>query len=166
MEKKSLRAETDKAKNDYKEQRGVTLDLKKEKDDLLLKLKAIQDSGAENSNTVVALRKENADMKQECDRLTKLALDREGQFNTAEKQNREFQKQILEVSKRADWLEGDLKRAEAIVDKFNDNHKGIQSSFDKMKQGQDTIEQTLSCLSCLEYLTEKPLTLVCGHSIC
>ena len=36
-----------------------------------------------------------------------------------------------------------------------------------MKSTFTPIEQTLSCLSCLEFLKEpKPLTLVCGHSIC
>ncbi len=28
------------------------------------------------------------------------------------------------------------------------------------------VEQALSCLSCLEFFKEPPLTLVCGHSIC
>lgn len=35
----------------------------------------------------------------------------------------------------------------------------------KMKKSFESIDTTLSCLSCLEYLQE-PLTLVCGHSIC
>lgn len=34
-----------------------------------------------------------------------------------------------------------------------------------MKKSIESIDTTLSCLSCLEYLVD-PLTLVCGHSIC
>lgn len=44
---------------------------------------------------------------------------------------------------------------------------GLQSIYEKMKVGMQPIEQTLSCLSCLEYLSEpNPHTLICGHSIC
>ena len=36
-----------------------------------------------------------------------------------------------------------------------------------MKQGWTQMEQTLSCLSCLEFLgKDNPWTLLCGHSIC
>jgi len=35
----------------------------------------------------------------------------------------------------------------------------------KMKKSFESIDTTLSCLSCLEFLND-PLTLVCGHSIC
>lgn len=34
-----------------------------------------------------------------------------------------------------------------------------------MRKSIESIDATLSCLSCLEYLVD-PLTLVCGHSIC
>lgn len=38
-------------------------------------------------------------------------------------------------------------------------------SIQKLKKSHESINTTLSCLSCLEYLQE-PLTLICGHSIC
>lgn len=45
--------------------------------------------------------------------------------------------------------------------------KDIASVHERLKHTFKPIESTLSCLSCLEYLSEPdPLTLVCGHSIC
>lgn len=44
----------------------------------------------------------------------------------------------------------------------------VLAAIEKIKQPIAIIEQTLSCLSCLEYLQadKPPYTLKCGHSIC
>jgi len=51
------------------------------------------------------------------------------------------------------------------AEKMNQIKKGILDAITKMKKSFESIDTTLSCLSCLEYLQD-PLTLVCGHSIC
>ena len=51
------------------------------------------------------------------------------------------------------------------AEKMNQIKKGILDAIAKMKKSFESIDTTLSCLSCLEYLQD-PLTLVCGHSIC
>lgn len=51
-------------------------------------------------------------------------------------------------------------------DKLNTLRSGLLSAIEKIKAGQLAVEQVLSCLSCLEFLKEPALTLVCGHSIC
>jgi hypothetical protein len=43
--------------------------------------------------------------------------------------------------------------------------KNLKMAIEKMHKSFESIETTLSCLSCLEPLID-PLTLVCGHSIC
>lgn len=66
-------------------------------------------------------------------------------------------------------LEQAVKSLEAEK-QMNEKLAQFKSQFsgfvDKVKQGQSNVEQALSCLSCLEFLKEPPLTLVCGHSIC
>eukprot|EP00353_Schmidingerella_taraikaensis_P001186 CAMPEP_0185597146 /NCGR_PEP_ID=MMETSP0434-20130131/81180_1 /TAXON_ID=626734 ORGANISM="Favella taraikaensis, Strain Fe Narragansett Bay" /NCGR_SAMPLE_ID=MMETSP0434 /ASSEMBLY_ACC=CAM_ASM_000379 /LENGTH=90 /DNA_ID=CAMNT_0028225789 /DNA_START=1390 /DNA_END=1662 /DNA_ORIENTATION=- len=60
-----------------------------------------------------------------------------------------------------------LKAEQDKNDRLSRVTTGLQSIYEKMKVGMQPIEQTLSCLSCLEYLAEpNPHTLVCGHSIC
>lgn len=51
------------------------------------------------------------------------------------------------------------------VEKLTQIKKGILDAITKMRKSLESIDATLSCLSCLEFLVE-PLTLQCGHSIC
>ena len=60
---------------------------------------------------------------------------------------------------------GEVSEFQKQADKLIATKKGILDALVKMKKSADSIETTLSCLSCLEYLTD-PLTLACGHSIC
>ena len=57
----------------------------------------------------------------------------------------------------------------AVVEKKYTDSLTIIMKIDQMlgrnKRDVEELDGTLSCLSCLEYLSE-PLTLVCGHSIC
>ena len=64
-------------------------------------------------------------------------------------------------------LDKKLRAEQAQNDRLTKVTTGLQSIYEKMKVGMQPIEQTLSCLSCLEYLSEpNPHTLICGHSIC
>lgn len=52
-------------------------------------------------------------------------------------------------------------------EKLQDRMKTIENEFQRMKDAWSQMEQTMSCLSCLEYLgKDNPWTLLCGHSIC
>ena len=57
----------------------------------------------------------------------------------------------------------------AVIEKKYTDSLTIIMKIDQMlgrnKRDVEELDGTLSCLSCLEYLSE-PLTLVCGHSIC
>ena len=64
-------------------------------------------------------------------------------------------------------LELKLKAEQSKNDKLTEVAQGMVALHEKMKLGFQPIESTLSCLSCLEYLSEpNQHTLVCGHSIC
>ena len=43
--------------------------------------------------------------------------------------------------------------------------RDLERILDQNSKKTATLDSTLSCLSCLEFLVD-PLTLICGHSIC
>ena len=64
-------------------------------------------------------------------------------------------------------IEAKWKKEKKENDKLNDSKEKVQAIVERLKKPQEAIDSTLSCLSCLTYLSEpKPLTLQCGHSIC
>lgn len=69
------------------------------------------------------------------------------------------------MQKKQSILEKELMANQKQADKLVTIKKGIVDAIAKMKKSFESIDTTLSCLSCLEYLNN-PLTLVCGHSIC
>ena len=90
------------------------------------------------------------------------------------KELEKFQQEVKEIRENEEVLNQQLETAEkklrqelAKNDVMSEVTRGLQSLHEKMKVGFQPIESTLSCLSCLEYLSEpNQLTLVCGHSIC
>ena len=63
--------------------------------------------------------------------------------------------------------EKNYKKEKKNADILSEANQGLKSAYERMKTGFEPIESTLSCLSCLSFLKEpKPLTLICGHSIC
>ena len=62
-------------------------------------------------------------------------------------------------------MSSELQSIQKKAEKLGLIKKGIVDAIAKMKKSVESIDTTLSCLSCLEYLVD-PLTLVCGHSIC
>ena len=79
-----------------------------------------------------------------------------------------FTSQMKLIQEQLSKAEKDLKDEQKKNDKFTQANDIVKSALEKLKKPQETIENTLSCLSCLQYLqAEKPpLTLKCGHSIC
>lgn len=59
-----------------------------------------------------------------------------------------------------------LDKEKADNDRLFQQKEGFTRAFEKVRSNFETVEQTLSCLSCLEFLSDKALTLICGHSIC
>ena len=71
------------------------------------------------------------------------------------------------LSEQLTKMELKLKAEISKNEKMKAAGRDIASVHEKLKHNFKPIESTLSCLSCLEYLSEPdPLTLVCGHSIC
>ena len=71
------------------------------------------------------------------------------------------------LNKQLDQTQVKLRSETLKNDTLTEVTQGLASLHEKMKVGFQPIESTLSCLSCLEYLSEpNPHTLVCGHSIC
>lgn len=78
-----------------------------------------------------------------------------------------IQDQIEKEKEAKDKVFAQLKKSQAECDKLNKTKDIINSAIEKIKKPNDAIDSTLSCLSCLNYLTkDKAQTLICGHSIC
>jgi len=60
---------------------------------------------------------------------------------------------------------GELRESMMLQQKLETLNKEILRLMEKTAKQTEDLESTLSCLSCLEYLSD-PLTLICGHSIC
>ena len=67
---------------------------------------------------------------------------------------------------RADKATSELKREVSDNERLTGMNKALVAALEQIKKAMGPIEQVLSCLSCLEFLKEQPMTLVCGHSIC
>ena len=79
----------------------------------------------------------------------------------------DLKKEVKLKLDRVTLLETTLKKEQARNDDLNRFRDVISSVLDRMKKPTESIESTLSCLSCLNFLGEpKPMTLKCGHSIC
>ena len=97
---------------------------------------------------------------------TKLAAA-ESQVRQSEIEIKQLKHEFTTQSQQIQSLEKQLSNEKKANDKLTNKCNGIESVFDKMKQGWMQMEQTLSCLSCLEFLgKDNPWTLICGHSIC
>ena len=73
--------------------------------------------------------------------------------------------QLEQLKSKNNQLSSELVQNQKKAEKMQLIKKGINDAIAKMKRSFESIDTTLSCLSCLEYLKD-PLTLVCGHSIC
>jgi len=63
--------------------------------------------------------------------------------------------------------EASLKEEKIKNDDLGTMKNGLNALAEKMNVMFEPIESTLSCLSCLEFLSApNPCTLVCGHAIC
>jgi len=89
------------------------------------------------------------------------------QLKKEEEANQKNEKVIEKVKEESKIVETKLKKERVANDKLNDGKDKVQAVLDKLKKPTEAIDSTLSCLSCLTFLSEpKPLTLTCGHSIC
>lgn len=95
------------------------------------------------------------------------AASYKAQMSSLNQEVKEIQAQEQLNAQKIAKLEASLKKQQKVTDDLTEVTKGMEQAYERMKQAFAPIESTLSCLSCLNYLSEpKPLTLVCGHSIC
>jgi queuine/archaeosine tRNA-ribosyltransferase len=66
----------------------------------------------------------------------------------------------------AQQLDAALKMEKKKNDTLFTQVQGMKSGIEKLATAMKPLEQTLSCLSCVKFMSEVPMTLVCGHSIC
>lgn len=70
------------------------------------------------------------------------------------------EKVVVQVKEEHKQTETKLKKERVQNDKLNEGKDKVNAVLEKMKRPTEQIDSTLSCLSCLTYLSEpKPLTL-------
>lgn len=79
----------------------------------------------------------------------------------------ELKREVKTKLDRCSQLEISLKKEQGRNDDLNRFKDVVASVLDRLKKPEEAISGTLSCLSCLNFLSaDKPMTLKCGHSIC
>lgn len=76
-----------------------------------------------------------------------------------------FPMEIKKLTDKYNHCAEEMKKYQQVNEDLERIKKEIIRILQKNRKNVETLDGTLSCLSCLEYLKD-PLTLVCGHSIC
>lgn len=112
------------------------------------------------------LRTEREHMKSQIDQLN---TDNKKMITELEQLKRKLEDQYVLVksqSERADKLASNLTKEKLDNDNLSAKVKALLSIFEKFVMQMKPVESVLSCLSCVTFIEEPPMTLTCGHSIC
>lgn len=99
-----------------------------------------------------------------CEQLEKTLLEKRKEFESEMESLKKKNQDLL--SKKAVLMNPDeLQKIKDGLKISKDLKNSLLGIVDRSKSSIDAVNSTLSCLSCLKFL-DKPLMLVCGHSIC
>lgn len=150
-------------KNLGKNQSGSDAENAKLKDELTSVKKKLSDTEMQ----LDIIQEQIASKVEEMLRIEKEKVTAVEKMHKMEQEVKEMREAEDVINQQLDQSQKKLRAEKVENEKLAKIVSNIQSLYEKMKVGMQPIEQTLSCLSCLEYLSEpNPLTLICGHSIC
>lgn len=166
-EKADLKQALEKALADLKNSSSNSSGVLQENEDLRNKLDEAQKKLTDTESELEILREQILSKVEETLKIEKDKLFSDEQLGKMGQNYKEAKEELDILQEQLIKMELKLKAEISKNDKYRSATKDIASVHEKMKHSFKPIESTLSCLSCLEYLSEPdPLTLVCGHSIC
>jgi len=111
------------------------------------------------------LREKNKELDEQVYEMKKELKEMNIAFQLLQEIEKTFPLEIKKLTDKYNTVASEMKKYQDINDDLERIKKEIIRILQKNRKNVETLDGTLSCLSCLEYLKD-PLTLVCGHSIC
>ncbi|CDW71255.1 viral a-type inclusion protein [Stylonychia lemnae] len=165
IEKKALKAKIDQLDGDVYKLNRDKADIQQARDKAYDQVDTYKQKLSDLQKELDQFKESNSNLQLQLQQQKQSFSQKDKEQDALYQELKQFKDQIEQMMKKQTTLERDLQANQKQAERLVIVKKGIMDAIAKMKKSFESIDTTLSCLSCLEFLND-PLTLVCGHSIC